>query len=178
MTLATLDRVRDAGEKALVFTEYKRMQEILMRCIHHRYGFWAGRINGDVDGNTRQFVVDDFNNSERFDVLVLSPTAGGVGLNITGANHVIHYTRLWNPAKEMQATARAHRIKQTKTVTVYYPVVEHPDFETIEVRLDKLLERKSKLAQDVIRPSKGLDITLEELEDLIGEPVADGKTND
>jgi len=78
----------------------------------------------------------------------------------------------------MQATARAHRIKQTKTVTVYYPVVEHPESETIELRLDKLLKRKSKLAQDVIRPSKGLDITIDELQDLIGEEVADVQESD
>jgi superfamily II DNA or RNA helicase len=177
-TMAILKTVRDAGEKALIFTEYKKMQEILMGCIYHHYGFWAGRINGDVDGNSRQLIVDRFNASEQFDVLVLSPTAGGVGLNITGANHVIHYTRLWNPAKEMQATARAHRIKQTKTVNVYYPVVEHPEFETIEVRLDRLLKRKSKLAQDVIRPSKGLDITIDELQDLIGEEVAVAQGNE
>lgn len=70
----------------------------------------------------------------------------GFGLNIQAANHVIHYTRPWNPAKEDQATDRAYRIGQTKHVTVYYPTVHAPDFVTFEKRLDELLTTKRELA--------------------------------
>ena len=71
-------------------------------------------------------------------------------MNIQGANHVIHYTRTWNPAKEDQATDRAYRIGQTKDVFVYYPVVRAQDFSTFDVRLDQLLEQKRALAGDML----------------------------
>ena len=80
--------------------------------------------------------------------MILSPDAAGVGLNITGANHVIHYTRLWNPAKENQATDRVHRIGQTRPVTVYYPIIVGDGFHSVEERLDELLTEKKELARE------------------------------
>ncbi|WP_250160085.1 helicase-related protein [Caloranaerobacter azorensis] len=83
-------------------------------------------------------------------MLILSPRASGVGLNIVGANHVIHYTREWNPAIEKQATDRVYRIGQEKDVFVYYPICTSSLGVTVEERLDGLLEDKKKLFKDVI----------------------------
>ena len=83
-------------------------------------------------------------------MIILSPLAVGFGVNIQAANHVIHFTRTWNPAKEDQATARAHRIGQRRTVTVYYPGVVSEEFPSFDVRLDALLGRKRALASDML----------------------------
>src|SRR5207244_11430884 len=82
-----------------------------------------------------------------FGVLILSPVAVGFGLNIQAANHVVHYTRTWNPAREDQATDRAYRIGQERDVYVYYPVVRADDFSTFDVKLDELLSKKRVLAE-------------------------------
>ena len=74
-------------------------------------------------------------------------------MNIQKANHVIHYTRSWNPAKEDQATDRAYRIGQDKEVFVYYPSIAADDFETFEIKLDKLLSSKRSLADDMLKPN-------------------------
>lgn len=86
-------------------------------------------------------------------MIILSPLAVGFGVNIQAANHVIHYTRTWNPAKEDQATDRAYRIGQRKDVHVYYPVVVGGDFMTFDEKLDLLLERKRTLSHDMLNGS-------------------------
>jgi len=96
-------------------------------------------------------------------VLILSPEAAGVGLNITAANHVIHFTRSWNPAIERQATDRAYRLGQEKPVTVYFPIVVHPERGTIEQRLDELLKRKTELFWDIFVPASQRQISAKEL---------------
>ena len=73
-------------------------------------------------------------------------------MNVQKANHVIHYTRCWNPAKEDQSTDRAYRIGQEKEVMVYYPSIYSADFDTFEIKLDKLLSSKRKLASDMLSP--------------------------
>jgi len=86
-----------------------------------------------------------------------------VGLNIIGANHVIHFTRWWNPALERQATDRVHRIGQTRPVHVYYPVVEEPGMVTIEQFLADKIAFKLRLAESALIPSSQLIITPEEI---------------
>jgi hypothetical protein len=97
----------------------------------------------------------------------MSPIAAGFGLNITGANHVIHYTRHWNPAKENQATDRAYRIGQTKPVHVYYPMAIAPNEElkTFDIILNTLLENKSQLASNTLFPSEQIKINKDEFLD-------------
>lgn len=95
---------------------------------------------------------------------MLSTTAVGFGVNIQAANHVIHFTRPWNPAKEDQATDRAYRIGQEKEVFVYYPTVLGDGFESFEERVAKRLATKRKLSNDMLAPEQGL--TLEEFSDL------------
>jgi hypothetical protein len=98
--------------------------------------------------------VEGFKKSSGFNVLILSPDVAGIGLTIVEANHVIHYGRWWNPAKESQATDRVYRIGQTKPVHVYYPVSKHPQgsFATFDEKLDALLTSRKQLAAEFLAP--------------------------
>ncbi len=92
----------------------------------------------------------------------MSPVAAGLGLNVTGANHVIHYSRHWNPAKESQATDRAHRIGQNKTVFVYYPISVLNECKTFDVIIDNLLQQKRHLADAAMFPSAICEVNKED----------------
>lgn len=161
-TLHILNEIRESNQKVLIFTRFLRVQRILQSTIRQVFGIWPDVLNGEVVGN-RQLIVDLFSNRPGFNVLILSHDVGGVGLNITAANHVIHYTRPWNPAKENQGTDRSHRIGQNLPVTVYYPLVTDNRFETVEARLNRLLEAKRSLARDVLRPTKDSAVSAQDL---------------
>jgi len=136
------------------------MQTILKKEILETFQMDAAIINGTT--NKRQELVDEFNKSEGFGILILSPKAAGTGLTITSANHVIHYTRWWNPAVENQATDRVYRIGQEKDVYVYYPIVtSNQSNKTVEEIIDELIRQKKNLAENVIVPSKGDSIEKE-----------------
>jgi hypothetical protein len=159
-TLARLDTIRAKGEKALVFVRFRKLQEILKTAFDERYGLNVRLLDGTVPPRQRQPIVDAFGARDGFDILILSPRSCGVGLNITAANHVVHYTREWNPAIEAQATDRAYRIGQTRPVHVWIPVATSPSFQTAETTLAAILASKESLRGDFIRPSKSLGITL------------------
>jgi SNF2 family DNA or RNA helicase len=152
--LTQLARIKRRDEKAIVFCEFKELQRTIQRAIAERLGFVAEIINGDTSAaaetNNRQKRLRGFQQTAGFGVIILSPLAVGFGVNIQAANHVIHFTRTWNPAREDQATDRAYRIGQTKDVFVYYPVVVAQDFVTFDEKLDQLLEIKRKLSQDML----------------------------
>jgi hypothetical protein len=139
--------------------------------IRRRFGLShpVSCISGEVAGDQRQRLVSQFQNRPLgFDVMILSPRAGGVGLTITAANHVIHLTRWWNPAVEDQATDRVYRIGQTRDVDVWVPIAEHPDpslsAASFDRKLADLLARKRNLAQGLlIEPEAAGDA-----EDLLG----------
>ena len=171
-TLRILSDIRAVKEKAIVFTDFKSVQRILQDAIRSKFGLWADIINGEVTGN-RQMIIDIFSEKEGFNVMILGHQVGGVGLNITAANHVVHYTRPWNPAKENQATDRVHRIGQTRPVTIYYPIVKDERFVTVEERLDELIRSKADLAMDVLRPSAEMKLKPADLLDclVIGEKI-------
>jgi SNF2 family DNA or RNA helicase len=158
-----LDELRDCGEKALLFVEYLDLQEALIPYLQHRYDLPKPplRISGSVSGSKRKQRVDEFQGRAEgeFDVMLLSPKAGGVGLTLTAANHVIHLTRWWNPAVEDQCTDRVYRIGQTKTVQVHIPLAIHPKFQehSFDLNLHALLERKRKLSRTVLAPSVASD---------------------
>ena len=164
--LSILADVEDRAEKALVFTRFKSLQRIVQLAVRERFGVWPDIINGDLTTN-RQQVIDIFQQQPGFNVLILSQEVGGVGLNLVEANHFIHFTRPWNPAKENQATDRVYRIGQNRPVAVHLPIATHPDFTTVEERLDELLGRKSQLARDVLRPSNEMKVRPEELLDCV-----------
>jgi len=109
---------------------------------------------------SRQQEIDKYQAKEGFNVIIMSPIAAGFGLNITEANHVIHYTRHWNPAKEQQATDRAYRIGQKKDVKVHYPMAVAPDdkINTFDLILNELLSRKSNLASNTLFPTEQIEI--------------------
>lgn len=142
--LERLEEVRQTGQKAIVFTELREIQVALYYFLRETFGLKPFIINGDSQG--RQAYIDKFSSSEGFNVIILSTLAAGAGLNVTAANHVFHFTRAWNPAKESQATDRAFRIGQERNVFVYCPTVAADDFDTFEVRLDQLLKKKAGLA--------------------------------
>lgn len=164
-TVQLLEKLERKNEKVLVFTKYKRMQLILKKVIMEKFGIDPKVINGEVAAN-RQDIINGFNNSKGFNVMILSPKAAGVGLTITGANNVIHYTREWNPAIENQATDRVYRIGQERDVNVFYPITIEENMFTVEQKLDMLLENKRQLMRDVIIPVD-LNIKQSELEECL-----------
>ena len=154
----TLETIKQKHEKVIIFTEFRDIQLFLKRLLLERYGLSVTTVNGDSNTNsrrglTRQGIIDQFQEVNGFNVIILSTVAVGFGVNIQKANHVIHYTRSWNPAKEDQATDRAYRIGQDKEVYVYYPSIAATDFETFEIKLDKLLSSKRSLADDMLKPN-------------------------
>jgi len=164
-TLKILKGIKDMNEKVIIFTEYLRMQAILKSAILETFDTNAPIMNGGT--GSRQHIVDYFNNSQGFNVMILSPKAAGTGLTITGANHVIHYTRWWNPAVENQATDRVYRIGQEKDVHVYYPIVQgDSEGRSAEEIVDDVLSQKKELAENVIVPSKDIDIENEVLKQI------------
>ncbi|WP_236888839.1 DEAD/DEAH box helicase [Desulfoluna limicola] len=161
-TCEIIRTIQKQDEKVIIFSDYKKIQKVLQKTIQKEFGISADIINGEVNAN-RQDIIDYFSDKEGFNVLILGHQVAGVGLNIVSANHVIHYTRPWNPAKERQATDRAYRIGQTRPVTVYYPVVTHPEFSTVEKKLDDLLRSKQDLAENVLRPTSEAEVKKKDL---------------
>lgn len=150
-----LDNIQKQGEKALVFVENLNVAAHVALLIRRRYNLphTPERIYGATPASNRQKIVNNFSSTPTgtFDVLVLSPKAAGVGLNIVAANHVIHLTRWWNPAVEDQCTDRAYRIKQDKPVTVYIPMSTHEKYpgESFDEKLDSLLEKKRSISNNL-----------------------------
>ncbi|WP_109485402.1 SNF2-related protein [Occallatibacter savannae] len=169
--------IRSQSEKALIFTRSIDMQQLLAVVLEHVFGFQVHIVNGATGkdgrkgiGKSRRGIVDAFRNSSGFNVLILSPDVAGIGLTIVEANHVIHYGRWWNPAKESQATDRAYRIGQTKPVHVYYPISTHPEnsFPTFDEKLDELLRLRKQLAADFLSPIPSENDLQRELLDSLG----------
>lgn len=106
------------GEKAIVFTSFTEMADRIAGSVEKELGIFAATLDGRLATEERQPLIDRFSAIEGPAVLILNPKAGGSGLNITAANHVIHYNLEWNPALEDQASARAFRRGQTRPVTV------------------------------------------------------------
>ncbi|WP_139559022.1 SNF2-related protein [Methylotetracoccus oryzae] len=172
--LAQLERIRVRDEKAIVFCEFRNVQRLLQHYIEQTFNVRADIINGDTSASTshtasRQRRIKAFQEKPGFGVIILSPLAVGFGVNIQAANHVIHYTRTWNPAKEDQATDRAYRIGQKKDVYVYYPVVTADDFSTFDVKLDQLLTRKRELARDMLNGAGDLSPADFDIADVVPE---------
>lgn len=160
--LQQLAEIKKKDEKVIVFTELRDIQTALRLEILDRFGLQVKVINGDTKasghgGSSRQGLIDEFQAKPGFGVIILSTTAVGFGVNVQAANHVIHFTRCWNPAKEDQATDRAYRIGQTRDVHVYYPTVVTGELETFEQKLDALLTRKRTLANDMLNGSGDVD---------------------
>lgn len=155
-----LEEISLRQEKTILFTSYQKMFEILVNDISKRFGIPVWKINGFTPVEERQKIVDIFNNYQGSALLALNPRAAGTGLNITAANHVIHYNLEWNPALEDQASARAYRRGQEKTVFVYRLYYEN----TVEQVVNERIERKRKMAMSAI---VGTDGKMENREDIL-----------
>lgn len=175
-TIKFLDGIKKKEEKVIIFVERKETQKMLQKLCLERYGIITKIINGDTPSivkrnmpnkQSRQSSIDEFQAVDGFNVIIMSPVAAGMGLNVTAANHVIHYSRHWNPAKENQATDRAYRIGQTKDVFVYYPMAVRSDIKSFDETLDDLLSRKTSLATSTIFPTERVEVKQEEIGQML-----------
>jgi SNF2 family DNA or RNA helicase len=181
-TVALIRRIRHLGEKVLLFARSLNMQDLLKRVIEAEFGIDVDILNGQVTRqgstkglrNTRKGIIDRFKESKGFNAIVLSPDVAGVGLNLIQANHVIHYGRWWNPAKEAQATDRVYRIGQTRDVHVYYPIAKDPEglFDTFDEKLDAVIRRRRDLASEFLAPMPSEDEMQREIFERVVETPA------
>jgi len=166
--LEILEEVFAAGEKALVFTSFTKMADLIVREVDSRYGKYARIIDGRTPVDERQTIIDEFGEVKGGAILALNPRAAGTGLNITAANHVIHYNLEWNPAIEDQASARSHRRGQSRPVTIHRLFFA----DTVEDAINCRLEQKRELAGNaVVGTVGGSDGSAEILQALRYSPV-------
>lgn len=161
--------IRQKGERCLIFTQYIEMGNMLQRVLTREGHGPVLFLNGSTKKEKRDEMIARFQNPElpdheRGTVFILSLRAGGTGLNLTEANHVIHLDRWWNPAVENQATDRAHRIGQQRNVHVYKFI----SLGTIEERIDEMMERKLSLSQQIVGTGEAwiTELSTAELRDL------------
>lgn len=137
-----LESILENDEKTLIFTQYAEMGELLVAMIKTQFGIHAPFLHGGLSRAKRDEMVEQFQNKASSRILILSLKAGGTGLNLTAANHVVHYDLWWNPAVEAQATDRAYRIGQQRNVNVHRFISQN----TMEEKIDKLIQSKKELA--------------------------------
>jgi len=159
------DEVLAAGEKALLFTQYAEFGGMLRAHLAERFGREVAFLHGGVPRRSRDEMVLRFEQPDGPPLFVLSLKAGGVGLNLTAANHVIHVDRWWNPAVENQATDRAFRIGQRRDVQVRKLMCAG----TLEERIDQVIEEKQDLADRIVGTGEGwlTELSVAELRDVI-----------
>jgi superfamily II DNA or RNA helicase len=168
--LAMVKELRDEGDRCLIFTQYIGMGEMLKLVLQQELEEPVLYLNGSTSKAARDRMIELFQSpaqppsSDQPGVFILSLKAGGVGLNLTAANHVFHFDRWWNPAVENQATDRAYRMGQTRDVQVHKFI----SLGTLEERIDEMLESKQQLSDNVISSSEGwiTELSTEALKDL------------
>lgn len=138
--------IRETSESVIIFTQYIKMGEMLVEYLRRQTGEAPLFLHGGVPKKDRDVMIDSFQRGGGPSVFILSLKAGGVGLTLTRASHVIHFDRWWNPAVENQATDRAHRIGQTRNVQVHTFICTG----TLEERIDEMIEAKRMLTEQVI----------------------------
>ncbi|MBF0467141.1 MAG: DEAD/DEAH box helicase family protein [Nitrospirae bacterium] len=140
--LEILSKILAASEKALIFTQYTEMGEILSKMTKEEIGEDALFFHGSLQRSKRDKMVDDFQGKDKPKIMIISLKAGGTGLNLTSATNVIHYDLWWNPAVEAQATDRTYRIGQEKNVIVHRLIT----LGTFEEKIDEMIKAKKELA--------------------------------
>ncbi|NOY74635.1 MAG: DEAD/DEAH box helicase [Kiritimatiellaeota bacterium] len=143
------ETIREKREKVLIFTQFKEITAGLSDFLEKVFGHPGLVLHGSISIKKRKELVDRFQSDEYYPFFILSVKAGGTGLNLTAANHVIHFDRWWNPAVENQATDRAFRIGQRKSVVVHKFITEG----TIEEKIAQMLQNKKKLSEEVLADS-------------------------
>jgi SNF2 family DNA or RNA helicase len=163
-----LDEALTAGDRILVFTQFREMGDRLHVHLSTHLGVAVAFLHGGTARTARDEMVRRFQEDERGPrVFLLSLKAGGTGLNLTAASHVFHFDRWWNPAVEDQATDRAYRIGQVRPVFVYNLIVAG----SVEERMLALQRRKRELADGILAPGSGLPVSAREVEGLFA-PMA------
>ncbi|QMV42748.1 DEAD/DEAH box helicase [Cohnella cholangitidis] len=168
--LAMVKELREEDERCLIFTQYIGMGQMLKLVLEQELAEPVLYLNGSTSKQARDRMIEQFQSTaqppspEQPNVFILSLKAGGVGLNLTAANHVFHFDRWWNPAVENQATDRAYRMGQTRDVQVHKFI----SLGTLEERIDEMLENKQQLSENVISSSEGwiTELSTDELKDL------------
>ena len=155
----------DQQARALVFTQFREMGDLLVRHVADEFGFEAPFLHGGTSRVGRDRMVDNFQDGSAPPLLIVSLKAGGTGLNLTAASQVIHYDRWWNPAVEDQATDRAWRIGQTQLVNVHKLVCEG----TVEERIGEVIDEKRALADAVVGTGETWlsELSTDQLRDLV-----------
>ena len=158
-TMYLIDAIFDAGERVLLFTQYREMGSLLAQEFERRLGETVPFLHGGVPGAKRDEMVRRFQEDDDAPpIMLVSLRAGGTGLNLTRATHVIHYDRWWNPAVEDQATDRAYRIGQRRDVSVHKLICQG----TLEERIAALLEDKRALAESIVGTGERLVTDLDD----------------
>ncbi|MGD0970166.1 MAG: C-terminal helicase domain-containing protein [Desulfobaccales bacterium] len=161
-----LAQILEVRDRALIFTQFAEMGQILRQHIQESFGREVLFLHGGVPKKQRDEMVDRFQSEgDRLPIFLLSLKAGGTGLNLAGANHVFHFDRWWNPAVENQATDRAFRIGQTRNVQVHKFLC----LGTLEEKIDEMIERKKEVAEKVVGTGEGwlTELSSAELKELM-----------
>ncbi len=155
-----LEEIVSNKEKVIIFTSFNKMIDLMVKDLRYRFNIPTLYLNGDIEALERQKIIDNFSDIEDSAIIICNPRVAGAGLNITAANHVIHYNLEWNPAVEDQASARAYRRGQTKTVFVhrlYYA-------NTVEEIMNDRIQNKRMLSETAVVGNNG---TEQDKKDLI-----------
>jgi non-specific serine/threonine protein kinase len=149
------ETIYEKRERVLVFTQFKEITEPLKEYLGNIFNHEGLVFHGSTPVKKRREIVEKFQSHEYVPFIVLSIKAGGFGLNLTAANHVIHFDRWWNPAVENQATDRVFRIGQKKNVLVHKFITKG----TLEEKIDAMLQEKESLSKEIIQSSNEAWIT-------------------
>ncbi|WP_027409234.1 DEAD/DEAH box helicase [Anoxybacteroides tepidamans] len=169
--LELVEQIRTNGESCLIFTQYIEMGNMIQQLLASHLDERVAFLNGSVPKTERDRMVEQFQ-SGAFHVFILSLKAGGIGLNLTAANHVIHFDRWWNPAVENQATDRAYRIGQNRFVHVHKLIA----VGTLEEKIDEMIERKQSLNEEIIQSEAWItELSNDELRELLVLPTMNHK---
>ncbi|MDP3929118.1 MAG: DEAD/DEAH box helicase [Bacteroidota bacterium] len=163
-----LDSILEGNEKVLIFTQFKEMGELLCHFIEEKYQEKPLFYHGSINLKNRKILIDNFQNNPADRIFVLTLKSAGTGLNLTSANHVIHYDLWWNPAVENQATDRAYRIGQNKNVMVHRFITKN----TFEERINELIQNKKTLANMTVSTGESWigNLSNDELKELFTMP--------
>ncbi len=159
-----LDVVLENHDRALIFSQFTEMGEAMRRKLQNRFGTEILYLHGGTPKADRDEMIARFQNPHGPPIFLLSLKAGGVGLNLTAANHVFHFDRWWNPAIEDQATDRTYRIGQTKNVQVHKFIC----IGTVEEKIDQMIEDKKRLADNIVTAGESIltELTTDELQNV------------
>ncbi len=160
-----VDELLDIDERALIFTQFREMGDLLQRHVAERHSIQAPFLHGGASRTARDRMVAEFQAGEAPPLLLVSLKAGGTGLNLTAASQVIHYDRWWNPAVEDQATDRAWRLGQQRTVNVHKLVCQG----TVEERIGEVIDEKRQIADAVVGTGETWlsELSTDELAELV-----------